>query len=565
MLVQLTISNFAIINHLEIHFKEGLNILSGETGAGKSIIINAVNLILGGRASSDLIRTGAPEARVEALFHLPRSHPAGDLLKEFGIPFDEEILVKRIISREGRNRIAINGSLATLHMLSRIGSLLVSISGQHEHQSLLKPENHLYILDAFGGLTDEREAIGEIFGDYRRLKETIHLLEKEIELGEEKLELARFQVTEIDRAEIHEGEDQDLEEEKKRLRYAEQLMNAMGEAYRILYEDKDAVISRLSHCVKELEKGSEIDGRLEPIRDAVASASVELEEAAFDLRELRQRVFNDPHRLEEVEERLQILNRLKRKYGPTLGDVLRHRERISLSEENLARKKEELREIHRESADREQELLSRAASISEKRKKVAMGIEKAVKRELAMLGMKGTRFQVGFETLKEIGDPGAGSRIEAIGPDGWDRVEFLISPNIGEELRPLSKIASGGELSRVMLALKTILARSASVETIIFDEVDAGIGGATAEVVGEKLQSLARYHQLLCISHLHQIASKGTTHFLVEKKVTAGRTQTVISELDEEGRVKEIARMLGGKTVSSRALAHARELLDQGH
>ena len=561
MLVQLTISNFAIIANLEIYYKPGLNILSGETGAGKSIIINAVNLILGGRASADLVRSGSDEARVEALFSLPENPSLSGLLSHFGLPFHGELLIKRTISREGRNRIMINGSIATLQILSKLGAMLISISGQHEHQLLLRPDNHLYLLDDFGGLSNERLKLSESFSRYQALEEDFHRLERKIKESEERQELGRFQMKEIETASIREGEDRLLEEEKKRLRHAEELLETITESYQQLYEKGDSVLSEISLCIKRVERGAELDKRLGGIKDALASAKVELEEAALELRDLQKTVTIDPLRLEEVEGRLQLLNNLKRKYGPSLEDVMRHKDKLSMMVVNLDQKRAELERINGRLKDMEEDIASEATVLSRERKRVAKELEKSVVDEMRLLDMGGTRFEVRFHQQGVGQEDDSGNRMRAIKADGYDKVEFMLSPNVGEELRPLSRIASGGELSRIMLAMKTILARTASVETLIFDEVDSGIGGATAEVVGEKLQSLADYHQILCITHLPQIASKGRTHFLVTKRVKDNRTQTIISELDSEERVKEIARLLGGKVVTQQAIAHAREMM----
>ena len=561
MLTQLAISNFAIISHLEINFRAGLNILSGETGAGKSIIINAVNLILGSRASTDLIRSGAEEARVEALFSIPDNPSINSLLNDLGIPFNGELIIKRTISRQGRNMVWINGSLATLQMLSRIGLQLISISGQHEHQLLLRPDNHLYLLDDFGGLSGERMDLRELYGDYQSLREELLKLEIIIRDHEERQELARFQMEEIEKADISPGEDAHLEDEKKRLRYAEQLKLIVTESYQMLYENEASIISDISLCIKKMDKVVEIDQRLEAVRGALASVRVELEEASLELRGLQGKLIMDPRRLEEVEDRLQLLNKLKRKYGATLENVMDFRDKISKSMESLDQQREEQEKINKRLEGMGKDIIDRATNLSKKRKGMAKRLENALKNELNLLDMEGTRFEVRFhEESVNYGD-GPGDMMGAMKADGLDRVEFMLSPNIGEELRPLSLIASGGELSRIMLAMKTILARTASVESVVFDEVDAGIGGATAETVGEKLHDLAEYHQILCITHLPQIASKGKTHFLVKKMVENRRTQTIISELDPDERVEEIARLLGGRVISQKAVAHAREML----
>jgi DNA repair protein RecN (Recombination protein N) len=561
MLVQLTISNFAIIGHLEIHFKPGLNILSGETGAGKSIIINAVNLILGGRASAELIRSGAEEARVEALFHIPPPSPLSSVLEEMDVPFHGELLIKRHLSREGRNRIAINGSMATLQMLARLGQMMISISGQHEHQLLLKPETHLALLDDFSGLAEERENLRSAFNERQALKEKRDALKKEIQEKEERQDLARFQREEIEKAALQPGEDAALEGERKRLLYAEKLMEEVREAYASLYERDDSVLSSLSQSVKRLERGADLEERLRAIVKSLASAKAEIEESAMELRELERGIVMDPRRLEEVEERLQLLHKLKRKYGASIEDILLHKDRLAEMMDNLGQSKEELGRLESRIEEAEKELLSKATHLSRKRRQAAARFEASVKEEFALLSLGGTRFEAQFQDHAESLKAGREELMKRLRAEGLDRVEFMLSPNVGEDLKPLSKIASGGELSRIMLAMKSILARSSSVETIVFDEVDSGIGGATAEVVGDKLRSLAAYHQILCITHLPQIASKGKTHFMVEKQVIDGRTGTVISELDHEARVMEIARLLGGKKVSQKAVAHARELL----
>ena len=559
MLSQLTISNFAIISHLEIELQQGLNILSGETGAGKSIIINAVNLILGGRASSDLIRSGADEARVEALFNLSEKPSFISILDEMGIPFEGDLLIKRTISREGRNRITMNGSMATLQMLAGIGAKMISVSGQHEHQHLMKPDNHIYLLDDFGGLTDERLELASCYAGYESLKNDRRMIEKSIIESREKQDLADFQIVEIESVDFAEGEDELLEEEGNRLRYAEQLRMLVSESYQNLYEKENSIISGISYCERGLEKGVEMDKSLESIRSALESARTELEEASLVLRDLRNNLDSDPVRLDQVENRLQQLKNLKKKYGPTLGDVIQFKAKLSSLRDDIEHKEYELEKMNRMIEEIEKDIVSRAKGLSQKRKDSAIKLEKATESELKYLDMGGTRFQARFDDQNSGKDET--ELIHAIDADGYDNVEFMISPNVGEDLRPLIRIASGGELSRIMLALKTILAKRTSVETVVFDEVDSGISGATAEVVGEKLQSLSAYHQILCITHLPQIASKGGSHFLVKKTVDKNRTQTVISQLDQDGRIHEIARLLGGKVISEQAIAHAREVL----
>lgn len=561
MLVQLRISDFAIIRQLELTMKPGLNIVSGETGAGKSIIINAVNLILGARASADLIRSGCSEARVEALFYLPESSLLKETLSDLGFSFDGELLIKRTISREGRNTISINGSLSTLLMLSRLAVILISISGQHEHQLLSREENHILILDDFGGLTKERSALGQVYARRNLLKEKISRLKEKIKSISERQDLNRFQIQEIENAGLKPGEDQRLVDEKRRLEHSEELLEIVSEGYGLIYEENDSILSILSRIIKRIEKASLIDAGLLGVRDDLSECETKLEDIAFTLRDFQKKIDLDPDKLEELIQRFELLNDLKRKYGPTLEDVLRYGENLSIEMDEIEEKQRLLKDLETEQMSVEKDLMTRAASLSEKRKEVSKLFESEVEAELKGLHMRDTRFRVSFGDYPDVNGGERRISIEEIKNDGFDRVEFLISPNVGEELRPLSKIASGGELSRIMLALKTILARTASVETIIFDEVDSGISGATAEVVGKKLLSLSEFHQILCITHLPQIASQGQTHFLVRKDVANGRTITEISELNPESRVQEIARLLGGSEITARALEHAREML----
>ena len=364
MLVHLSISNFAIISRLDVQFKAGLNILSGETGAGKSIIISAVNLILGGRAHSDLIRTGSEEAKVEALFSLPRNAAVGQLLKNMGFPFEGELLIKRYIPREGRNRIVINESLATLQTLSRIGLLLMNISGQHEHQLLLKPENHLYLLDDFGGLTDERLHLNELFNRYQSIREKAASVERQVREGEERQELARFQMDEIDKAGIKEGEDSALEKEKKRLQHAEQLMELVKEVYQGLYEKEGSILSELTSCFRKLDKATTMDPSLKNTQDSVSSARVLLEEVALELRSYQRTLLSDPQRLNEVEERLQLINKLKRKYGQSFEEIRKFRDRVSHMMEDLDQKRKNLAHLQYEIKNLEGEIIRESSLLS---------------------------------------------------------------------------------------------------------------------------------------------------------------------------------------------------------
>jgi len=560
VLVQLTIRDFAIIRHLELILGPGLTTLSGETGAGKSIIISALNLILGARASAELIREGCLEAGVEALFHLPEDHPALEILRGFGIPCDGELVIRRIISREGRNRVTINGSTCTLAMLSKLGPRLVSISGQREHQYLLNMENHLQLLDAFGGLIPESQRFRDRFRRWQRLCEEISQREMGLKMEREREELARFQMEEIDRASLHLGEDTALEQERQRLEHSEELLGVIQKTYLVLYEQRDSLLSMLSQCRKDLEHVGHLDPAFSPLTSRLLELEAQIEDVAFTLRDMRKGIRRDPQRLAEVSERLELLRQIKRKYGPTLEEVLACRERLAGRVHDFSEEEQAIERLSTKRQELQEALIREAVALSKRRREAAARLETAVEEALGQLHMERTTFRVNLGPEP----PMEGPSLKDLTEEGADRVEFLLSPNVGEGLRPLARIASGGELSRIMLALKSILARREAVETVVFDEVDAGISGATAQVVGEKLLELSHRHQLICITHLPQIASQGQTHFLVSKEVVRGRTQTTIRELDPKGRIQEIARLIGGRTITPAAMARAKEMLGSG-
>ncbi len=565
MLANLKIHNFAIIDNLSLTLKNGLNTLSGETGAGKSVLINAINLILGTRSSADLIRTGCGEASVEAHFVFPGNPELSQLLQELKIRFNGELNIKRIIFREGRNKVLMNDSPATLQMLALLAPHMVSVSGQHAHQYLLKPEHYLYLLDEFSGLEKDRNHFSGQFEKYQTLKDRIRGSKKQIAEHRERQELSGFQMQEIERVEPQPGEDHALKEEKVRLQHAEDLLEIARNGYQTLYENNDAVLSVLSRCGKSVSKGAQLDKHLSPIADALAEIEINIEDVSFALRDFQETVQIDPKRLAAVSDRLDALNGLKRKYGGTIEDVLRFKEKLAFRVVDLTEKKEALATLVKQRKTLEANLIEQAGQLSRKRREGALGLKAAMERELQQLHMKNTRFEAIFEEDPPASGDSEDDRINALGPHGFDRVAFMLSTNPGEALKPMSTIVSGGELSRIMLVIKTILAKNASVETIVFDEVDAGISGATAEVVGEKLFSLAAFHQILCITHLPQIACQGENHFLVKKEVTGGRTRAIITELTFEGRVKEIARLLGGRITTSHAMAHAKDMLGGNH
>ena len=565
MLKELSIRNFAIIDDLHIDFSDGLTILSGETGAGKSIILNAVNLLLGSRASAELVRTGAGSAELEALFQISSTSSVAQIMSANGYDPGEELLIRRLISRSDSNRVYVNGRLATIGLLTAITENLASISGQHAHQGLLKEDQHLLILDQFGGLTAQRR---EVYDDYHQilpLIDKLNSLNSTRQRQDEHRELLEFQRNEITATGLAPGEDAELEQERLRLKNAEALYQTVYSSIEELYGASGSVIERLSEVKKNLENAGRIDSTLKTKAETLTSASFQIEDLADELRSHLNLIQKDDQRLEAVEERLDVLNKLKRKYGGSLEAVSSQLETIEaeLSEvENIGKQigkvEEQLIKLH-------DQLARRALKLSQKRNETAKDLARKVVEELGSLKMPQTEFQAILYPLAadEKTNPYLTAKNYCMTESGIDRASFMIAPNPGEELKPLASIASGGELSRVVLALKAILAESDAVETIVFDEVDAGIGGGTAEVVGRKLSDLARHHQIICITHLPQIAKFGEHHFRISKHVNGGRTKTAIQPLSGEDRYKEIARMLGGEKITQTTLDHARELMEK--
>ncbi|WP_306535963.1 DNA repair protein RecN [Geobacter sp.] len=551
MLIDLSIRNLAIIDTLHVPFQSGFTVLTGETGAGKSIIIDAVNLIMGGRASADLIRTGAEEATVEAVFALPEGVPLTARLAEAGIECDGELLVKRIVSRSGRNRVFVGGGLSTLAILADIARELINIYGQHESQTLLRTDNHLTLLDGFGGLLPIREAYAALHGDYRGTLDRIRALEEGEREAARRLDLLAFQAAEIREAALRPGEDEDLERERGLLVHGGKLLCSSQEAFEILYGEDGAVLDRLADVKGKVADIAAIDESLMPLLESLAGAAAQLEDAALTLRDYGSRVEADPVRLERVEERLDLIRRLKKKYAPTVEEIIAYGEEMEREIELLENRERTRGELDAALERLRKELATKGGELSAKRRAAATELKKAMEREIHQLAMKHALFEVDFEVFPE---PRAA---------GLERAEFLFSPNPGEAPKPLSKIASGGELSRLMLALKQVHPES-DVPTLVFDEVDTGIGGATSALVGEKLKRVSRGQQVLCITHLPQVAAFADHHYLVEKRVEGGRTATAVTPLAGEARVTEMARMLGGVTITDRTLEHAREMISSG-
>lgn len=555
MLRELSIKNVAVIDTLTVSFLPGLNVLTGETGAGKSILIDALQLVLGARSSEDLLRSGTAEAVVEVAVD-PPADPAGlAVLEAEGIAVEpgEFLILRRHVFRDGKSKAYVGGRLTSAATLRALAECLVDIHGQHPGQPLLDPRRHREFVDAYAGVLPEADVYREQFAAWQGLqRERDALLAAERERAR-RTELLEFQRRELEAACLEPDEEEALAAERGILANHERLFSTVERAYVELEESEDAVLMRLGPLATRLRDAAAIDARLREVLEALETAMVHLGEAARGLRDYRGRIEFDPQRLESIEARLHDIGKLKRKYGGSVADLLAHLAGVRQDLETLEHSGARVQEVERALRDSGSDLLRRAAALSAARRRAAQTLQKAVLAEVTELGMAKAAFEVRVAT-------GAGDE-SALGPHGLDAIEFLISPNPGEAVKPLHKIASGGELSRVMLAIRTILADADRTPTVIFDEVDAGIGGSMGEVVGRKLSAAARRHQVLCVTHLPQIACFGDQHLLVQKRSLADRTETTVRALSEEERPREVARMLGGPSRSATALDHANELL----
>ncbi len=560
MLRELKIKNYAIIDELSVSFGSGLNVMSGETGAGKSIIIGAIHLLLGDRASPDQIRTSEDSAEVEALFSISEQEGLKEKLALMGYGSEDELVIKRSVSRGGRSRVYVNGNLATLSLLSSLSGSLVNICSQHEHQLILNADHHIDILDEFGGLLPMRTAYASLFDEFQSLRSRLDELRSLNRKKIEREDFLRYQLKEIHDAGIKPDEDSVLLDEKKILGHAQKLTDHASRSYEALYGREGSILGELRAALQNIREIKKIDPSLKASPEDLDSAFFHLEDAALALRDYLKKITFDPERLAEIEDRLEQLNRLKRKYGGTLDQVMKTAADVEEELKNMASIDEEISRLSDESASRKAVLLEHAGALSGKRRLAARALKKAVENEIKALRMAESRFEVFFaeSPMDEAGNPLLTAR-------GIDTVEFFLTTNVGEDMKPMNRIASGGELSRIILAMKKALARTGSVGTIIFDEVDSGIGGAVAEVVGEKLQDVSRHHQVICITHLPQIACFGDRHYLVSKAVSGERTNSDVRLLSDAERLREIARMLGGVEVTEKTKEHAREMLNKRH
>jgi len=537
MLRFLAIRHLAVIDQLELEFGPGLTVLTGETGAGKSILVGAVGLLVGGRASADLVRTGEDAATIEAVFDVPDGR---------------EVIVRREVSAQGRSRAFIDGALATSTALRELSAALVDLHGQHEHQVLLDPTSHLDVLDAYAEVEGERLAFAEIFERWQGLKgERDRLAARERE-SSSRAEFVAFQIAEIDRVAPRHHEDEELAATRQVLANADKLQRLCAEAYQALYEGDQAALASLGVVWRKVTDLAAIDDRFAPHLASRDGVKAPLEDLAYFLRSYAAGIDASPARLQDVEDRLAALERLKKKHGPTLADVIGRADHLRRELDDLEHGAERASALDSQLDTARQELMKRGSALSARRRAAAPAFSRALERSLADLAMGKTRCEVRFAGAET--DAGWSER-------GMEQAEFYISPNPGEDLKPLARIASGGELSRIMLALKTLGSTDALGKTLIFDEVDTGVGGAVADVVGLRLQGLAKRFQVLCITHLPQIAAHGQTHLCISKSVRQGRTITKVERLNPDARQEELARMIGGSDVSAVVRASAREML----
>ena len=552
MLRELRIRNFAVVENVTVAFTPGLNVLSGETGAGKSILIDALLLLRGARAQTDVIRADADAATIEALFEVPKSGGAAGVLEAAGLGADDgEIVIRRELTRAGRHRAFVNDSAVTVALLERLGEQLVDVHGQHEHQRLLEPIRQLQLLDRFADVDELGERVSGLFAKFRTVRDEVERTRGAERDRAQREDLLRFQVSELDAARLRVGEEDELRAERRRLQHAERFAAGLSELASLLDEDPHSVRGGLARAMRVLGDLARVEPAFGTAAEALEAGRIHVEEALDSLRRLRDGLVAEPGRLEAIDDRLDALGRLKRKYGDSEAAMLRHRDEAAAELERLARHDELLAGQERTVAELAGELTVAAEALSERRAAAATRLAARAEKQMRALGMDRAVFRIAVERAQ----PGQ------VGPRGLDTAEFALSTNPGEEVRPLARVASGGELSRTMLALEAVLARADRVPTLIFDEVDAGIGGRVAAIVGETLVASAHGRQVLCVTHLAPIAAVAHHHLVVTKGVRAGRTRATVAALSESERVAEVARMLGGEADSAAALRHARELL----
>jgi DNA repair protein RecN (Recombination protein N) len=550
MLQFLNISNIALIDDMQVEFESGLNLLTGETGSGKSIIVDALGVLIGGRFTSDLIKSGAERGSIEGLFSVTPNPELEVLLENAGFGLASELIIRRELSATGRNKIFINNQLATQSLLRDLRPYLVDIHGQGDQQTLFNPETHLEILDAFAGNTALREEVAEAYKRWIAVRRELDSLRHDDAEVFQLVDTLKFQIAELERAQLSPGEDEKLEEERRRLANVEKLTTLCQASYSRIYEDDGAAVTRVRQTLKDVEELAEYESSFRDYLEGLESARAVLEDLSFSLRDFADRLEFSPARLAEIEDRLAELSRLKRKYGGSIAASLEH---LARSEDRLRQIEtcdERERELNVALAAAREEYLELARKLHKERVRAAKKFEQVVEKGIAEVAIDNARFQV------QVKD-----NVDAAGQKGIDHTEFYFSANVGEDVKPLARVASGGEASRLMLVLKTVANGSQFPRTIVFDEIDTGIGGRVSEAVGIKLKKLAQTNQVLCVTHQPQIARFADSHLVVQKQALKGRTQVSVGRLDKAGRVEELARMLTGAEITESARRHAKELL----
>lgn len=568
MLRFLNIANFALIDSLQIEFQSGLNVLSGETGSGKSIIIDALGLLLGERGSSEMIRTGEDRAFVEGVFDFQGNKPLIQVIAESGIEAseDDELVIRREINTSGRGRIFINNQVATLGLLRAIQPHIVDIHGQGDQQSLLASETHVNLLDAFADAMASRVKVAQAYDEVSRLAKELEENRQSESERLKSLDMLEFQLSEIEVANLSESEDAELEAERNKLANSEKLAELSRDVYECLYDDEDSAQSRLAIAQKRLSDLIGLDGSFAALLEQLSNAKYILDDVAFAIRDYMDGIQASPSRLQFVDDRLAEIRRLKRKYGGSVSEILAFRDKLLEQKSLLLHSEERGREIESKLKTAISGYQIVATELGNLRRQAASKFERAISKELAAVALGPAKFSIHFSALESSAlttkiNELTGQNVRGINRYGAEFAEFFFTANTGEDLKPLKSVASGGELSRLMLVLKTVTAPTLFPRTLIFDEIDAGIGGRVAEAVGQRLKRLAKTNQVLCITHQSQIARYADTHFLITKELSEKRTVTRLTELDEDGRIDELVRMIGGSTATIAARKHARELL----
>lgn len=566
MLMHLSVKNLALIDQIDLDFQEGLNILTGETGAGKSIIIDAVNLVLGERADRDLIQTGKEYALVEAIFSLKGQRHIEPILSEYGIALEEDdsLLLMRELSTNGKNICRINGRIVTLSILRNISRYLVDIHGQHQHQSLLRVEQHRELLDMLGRdkIDLAKEKVEGIYNNWHQVRKKIKELSGVGMDGERRKDILAYQIDEIENANLSEDEEEKLSQERTILINGEKIINNINSIYQDIYSGSNTYSSAsdlLGRALSELDQIAHMDPQLDELYKRMETLVYQLEDVVFEIRSYKDEFDHDSYRLEEIEKRLEIIRSLKRKYGADIGEIFIYLEGIKDELQTLENSQELLDELIKKEEELFHALLDASHTLSKLRKETSGYFEQQLMDQLKELGMDKSSFRVNIESPDNIAD--ASTTRAKLTANGYDMVEFMISTNLGEPVKPLSKVISGGEMSRIMLAFKSILAQVDNIPTLIFDEIDVGISGRIAHVVAEKMDRISRSRQVICVTHLPQIAAMADNHYRIEKRYEDDHTKTLVIRLDERGRQEEIARMTGGKILSQASLEHSQELI----